>query len=146
MGDLQSAARPAVQATGGAPTGALGWGLGLLVLVPIPVASVLIAGLAMVVAGLSSRPDGGNASRNGRNAANWGLTYILLTAVLLGLVLCFALSADALPGSAGSFVLQPLFCWLLVSVGHLVFVIIGLVRAGRGEVYRAPAIPFFGRH
>ena len=126
-------------------TGGVAWGLGFLAYIPIPFASVLIAGVVMMISGLSMRSRGPLAAANGRNAANWGLTLIVLTVVLVGATIVWGVSAGGGEGSGFFPFGIPLLIWVGVSVAHVVFVIMGLVRAGKGQVFRAPAIPFFGR-
>ncbi|MFV0433123.1 MAG: hypothetical protein ACK5LO_03965 [Leucobacter sp.] len=128
------------------PTGAVAWALGFLVFIPIPFFSVLVAGVVMIAVGLSMRKVGGIARANGRNAANWGVTVIALTVLLVGghFIMLYLLTRDG-PVSGGFFPIGILITiWVLVVVAHVVFVIIGLVKASGGKVFRALAIPFFG--
>ena len=124
--------------------GALAWGLGLVVLMCVPFLSSLLASIAMAVAGRMQRRQGPVAAANGRSAANWGLTYLVLSVLLVGthFGLLFALTRDE--PVQGFFPLGiPITTWLVVSVAHLVICVVGLVRAGRGQVLAVPAIPFF---
>ncbi|MFJ4224597.1 DUF4870 domain-containing protein [Microbacterium sp. NPDC089695] len=130
-----------------APRGLLPWALGLLILIPFPFVGGLASGIAMAVSGGASRRFGGVAAENARVALNWGLTYLLLSTVLLvgHFVLLFALSAD---GPVRGF--YPLgtaiTIYFALSVLHLVLVIVGMVRASSGKVMRIPfAIPYLRR-
>lgn len=122
-------------------TGALPWGLGLLILIPIPVLSALVASIAMLIAGRSARHKGPLAEANGRHAANWGLTYLLLTVVLIGahVAILFALGGE---GSTTFFPIGiPITLWLIAGVVHLVVTIIGLVKASKNLEYRGLGLP-----
>lgn len=121
--------------------GSLAWGLGLLVLIPIPVLSALIASIAMLIAGRSARHKGPMAEANGRHAANWGLTYLLLTVVLVGahVAILFSLGGE---GSPHFFPIGiPITLWLISGVIHLVVTIIGLVKASKNQEYRGLGLP-----
>ena len=121
----------------------MAWGLGLLVLAFFPVLSSLIAGGAMAIAGRAQRSKGPLALENGRRAANWGLTYLLATVVLMGTH--FAVLAtfnDRIPNTffpLGTFVTA----WAVISVIHLVACIVGAVRASSSKLVPWNGIPFF---
>ncbi|TDT31204.1 hypothetical protein [Naumannella halotolerans] len=125
------------------PTGELSWALGLVTLIFIPFLSSILAGLGMVLAGRGQRRYGGTAAANGRNAANWGLTYLLLTVLLIGghFVLLAVLSRDA-PIQDFYPMGIPITVWLVVTLAHLVISILGWVRAHQHRVLWVPAIPF----
>ncbi|TYL45510.1 DUF4870 domain-containing protein [Nocardioides sp. BGMRC 2183] len=126
-------------------TGALSWGLGFGVLVVcLPFVGSLITGALMGIVGNVQSKQGGLAAENGRNAANWGLTYVTLTVVLVGthFGLLALLTADG-GEIEGFFPFGLIICtWAAVTVAHLVFTIMGMTRAGRQQVFKAPAIPF----
>lgn len=126
------------------PRGLLPWALGLLILIPFPFVGGIASGLAMAVSGGASRRFGGLARENARAALNWGLTYLLVSTVLLVLhfVVLFAFTADG--PSSGFFPIGiPITLYFAVSVLHLVLVIIGMVRAAGGRAMRVPfAIPY----
>ncbi|MEN0024582.1 DUF4870 domain-containing protein [Microbacterium sp. LS_15] len=126
------------------PRGLLPWALGLLILIPFPFVGGIASGIAMAVSGGASRRAGGVARENARTALNWGLTYLLVSTVLLvsHFVLLFVLSAD---GPITGFFPFGSIILLYVAVGilHLVLVIVGMVRASAGKVMRVPfAIPY----
>ncbi|WP_135849410.1 DUF7822 domain-containing protein [Serinibacter arcticus] len=126
-----------------APTGTP-WLIGLLALVPIPFLSALVSGIVMASVGRGQRRRGGPNAENGRNAANWGLTYALLTVLLVvgHFVLLFTLARDS--GVQGFFPLGTVITlWFALSLVHVVVSIVGGLRAGAGRVFRVPAIPFF---
>lgn len=127
-----------------APSGALAWGLGLLVLVCVPFVSSIAAGIAMAIAGRGLRGRGEPGASNGRHAANWGLTYLVATVVLVSLHfgLLFALTREH-PVEDFFPLGIPITLWLLISLLHVVLSIVGLVRAGSGKILSPPAIPFF---
>ncbi|WP_449407885.1 DUF4870 domain-containing protein [Microbacterium maritypicum] len=130
-----------------APRGLLPWALGLLILVPFPFVGGLASGIAMAVSGGASRRFGGVARENARVALNWGLTYLLLSVVLIvsHFVLLFALSADG-PVTGFYPFGTVITIYFALSVLHLVLVIVGMVRASAGKVMRIPfAIPYLRR-
>jgi uncharacterized Tic20 family protein len=137
-GQQPDAGYPQPRATGGAA-----WGLGFLSFIPIPLIGLLACVGVMVGVGLSQRKHGGVAAENGRNAANWALTLLIgaVVAIALG-ILSIALVP---PGSEDPMWLGVVAGLLLMALGitHLVTIILGLVKSGRGQVHRAPAIPFF---
>ncbi|KQR38881.1 DUF4870 domain-containing protein [Microbacterium sp. Leaf159] len=125
------------------PRGLLPWALGLLILIPFPFLGGLASGIAMAVSGGASRRFGGVARENARAALNWGLTYLLVSTVLLvsHFVLLFSLTADSPSGFYPIGI--PITIYFALSVLHLVLVIIGMVRAAGGKVMRVPfAIPY----
>lgn len=124
--------------------GAVAWALGLLVFAFFPLLSSLVGGGAMIVAGRLQRTNGPLAAENGRRAANWGLTYVLATVVLLGthFGLLIGLQGRIPPGffPMGIFITL----WLLVSLVHVAVCIVGLVKANSMKVVPWDGIPFFG--
>lgn len=127
-------------------TGAAAWLVGLTVLLCFPFISSLIAGVLMIGVGLTARGKGGLAAHNGVRAANWGMTYLLATIVLVGghfLMLWYLMvnNPDAVGGLFPFGILIAL--WVLVSVWHVVVCIWGGVVAGRAEPFRGNGIPFF---
>ena len=64
-------------------SGAVAWGLGLLAIVPFPFVSAVAASVTMAAVGRAQRKNGPVAAANGRNAANWGLTYLALSVPLI---------------------------------------------------------------
>lgn len=126
------------------PRGLLPWALGLLILIPFPFVGGLASGIAMAVSGGTSRRFGGVAGENARAAANWGLTYLLVSTVLLisHFVILFSLTADS-PSSGFYPIGIPITIWFALSVTHIVLSIVGLVKASRGVVFKPVALPFF---
>ncbi|WP_431073588.1 DUF4870 domain-containing protein [Microbacterium phyllosphaerae] len=125
------------------PRGLLPWALGLLILIPFPFLGGLASGIAMAVSGGASRRFGGVARENARTALNWGLTYLLVSTILLvsHFVLLFSLTADSPSGFYPIGI--PITIYFALSVLHLVLVIVGMVRAAGGKVMRVPfAIPY----
>lgn len=128
------------------PGGALAWGLGLLVLLCFPFASSAIAGIAMIIAGLAQRSAGGVAAENGKNAANWGATYLLITlvSVIVFFTFLFGIPDDD-PVKQGFFPGGiPLVVLGVVTLIHLVVSVMGLAKGSSGQVFRVPgALPLF---
>ncbi|KQQ04088.1 MULTISPECIES: DUF4870 domain-containing protein [unclassified Rathayibacter] len=121
------------------PAAALSWGLGLLGLLLLPFVTLVISGVVMVAVGLHQSRSGGLARANGRRAADWGLT-VLVIAVPCTVVWVVALSIRAsgfFPWDLAAIV------WLLLGVVTLVVAVVGLVQSSGGRVVRVPAIRFF---
>jgi hypothetical protein len=127
--------------------GILPWAMGFLVMMPIPFLGAIVSGVCMAVTGGGARRAGGVARENARSALNWGLTYLVLSTILLVLhfVLLFSLTADGpVPGFFPLGI--PITLYLLLGVLHVVVVIVGTVRASGGTAMRVPfAIPFLRR-
>lgn len=125
------------------PTGRTSWMLGFLAYIPIPFLGLVIAAVAMLAANGSAKRTGQPvAMENGRRAANWGITVLLVMA-LCGLYVLFLAIAVPDARSAGFFPIGlSVVVILLLAVAHVVVTIAGTVIAGRGRVFRAPAIPF----
>lgn len=122
-------------------TGALPWGLGLLVLFPIPVLGALAATVAMLIAGRSARHKGPLAAANGRHAANWAITYLLLTILLIGAHVLILILIEG-RGVTGFFPVGiPITLWLIVSVAHFVITVIGLFKASKNQEFRGLGMP-----
>ncbi|WP_309066612.1 hypothetical protein [Microbacterium sp.] len=132
---MTQSARPA--------TGASAWALGLLVLLPIPLLGPLAAGGGMVAAYGSLSRQGPLAAANARSAKRWGTFFLLVSTGLLVLQLGIAVALLWMPPQPrGLFpVAIPMTLYVVVCVVHLVVVIVGTLRARRGEVVRIP----FGR-
>lgn len=125
------------------PRGLLPWALGLLILFPVPFLGGLLSGIAMAVSGGASRRFGGVARENARAALNWGLTYLLVSTVLIvsHFVILFTLTEDSPTGFYPIGI--PITVYFALSLLHLVLVIVGMVRASSGKVMRVPfAIPY----
>jgi uncharacterized Tic20 family protein len=98
----------------------------------------------MAAVGRSQRRNGPIAAANGRNAANWGLTYLLLTVPLVTLhfVFLFWFTRDRPSGEFFPIGI-PLTVWIVLSVVFVVVCFVGVTRANKGLVFTAPAIRFF---
>ena len=135
---------PQVHAT---PTGAVAWFLGLVVLVCLPFVGSLLAGLLMVILGLAQRGKGSLAARNGTRAANWGLTYVLATVILVGthFYLLWSQASDGTdtPLTEDFFPLGiPVALWAVLTLVHVVMSIWGGAVALQGKPFRGNGIPF----
>lgn len=119
--------------------GALSWGLGFLAYIPL--LGVFIAGIVMAAIYRNQAQYGPVAEGNARNAGNWGLTYIAITLVCIGVAI---ISVVAVPDDGGAFVAGLMyFVWFAAGATHLVLIIMGLVRANSSRVLNVPfAIPF----
>lgn len=127
-------------------SGTLSWAMGFLVFVPIPFLGIVAAGIVMaVLSGAASRKNA-LAAANGRSAANWGLTALLVSTGLLILhfVLLFLLTSGGSSVSGFYPLGIPITLYGVVVLAHIVLTIIGTIRASSGRVMRVPfAIPFF---
>jgi hypothetical protein len=127
-------------------SGALVWALGLLVLICIPFVSSVVACVVMIAVGRSGGDRGPVGSANARNAANWAITYLCGTVVLVGVHfgLLFAFTRDE--PVEGFFPLGiPITVWVIWTVAHLVICIVGMIKATRRKVFAPPALPVFRR-
>lgn len=124
--------------------GTLSWALGFLIFIPIPFLSAIISGIAMAVPYSSLSRRGPVAAANARAAANWGLTYLTVSTVLLlaHFIVLAAFAGDE--GMEGFFPIGiAITLYLVLGVLHIVLVIIGTVRSSGGKVMRVPfAIPY----
>lgn len=126
------------------PRGLLPWALGLLILIPFPFVGGLASGIAMAVSGGASRRFGGVARENARAALNWGLTYLLVSTVLLAshFVVLASLTRDS-PSTGFYPIGIPITIYFALSVFHLGLVIMGMIRTSGGKLMRVPfAIPY----
>lgn len=122
-------------------TGKEAYLLGFLAYIPVPFLGSLVAGAAMALAYRGQRHKSALAAENARRAANWGLTYVLATVVVLVATALGGLAANRAGGSDGPLAVLALL--LPLGIAHLMVTIRGVVLAGRGEVFRNPiAIPF----
>ncbi len=121
----------------------LPWGMGLLILTLVPVLSSIVAGIAMIVSGRMQRANGPLAEENGRRAANWGLTYLIATVLLMGAHFTILIAfQDNIPDGffpMGIFVTL----WAAISLVHIIVSIVGLVAAHSMKVVKWNGIPFF---
>ncbi|WP_053351792.1 DUF4870 domain-containing protein [Leucobacter musarum] len=123
-------------------TGAAAWAVGLIACSFIPGVSAIAACIVMLIVGAQARKRGGLAEANGRAAMNWAFTYLFATIVLLIAHLALLLSLTDTEYARGFFPIGiPITIWLLLSIVHVVFSIVGLVRASSGKEFRAWSIP-----
>src|SRR5690606_16990569 len=71
-----SAGAPAAPDAAPPPHGTVAWAMGFLAYIPLPIVSMVIAGVTQLFVGLAQRKHGGLAAANGVRAANWGLTQL----------------------------------------------------------------------
>ncbi|PSL38264.1 uncharacterized protein DUF4870 [Labedella gwakjiensis] len=119
------------------------WALGFLAYIPIPFFAQFVTGLIMAGVYPTHKKRGPIARANARNAANWGLTYAILTVVFIGLAIVFAMivSNDGStngPSSLTALPFIPISLWLVLGLVHVVVTIVGTVKASKGEVFRFP--------
>ncbi|RFA09282.1 hypothetical protein B7R54_08610 [Subtercola boreus] len=121
-----------------APTGALAWGLNLLGIGVLPFLNLFLSGIVVTIVGITQSKRGGLARVNGRRAANWGLTVLLIT------LPCAAVYVTAIVIKAEGFFPWgiAIIIWGLLGVVNVIAGIIGLVQARAGREVRFPAIPF----
>lgn len=126
------------------PSGGLAWGLGLLVFAFLPFLSSLLAGIVMAVVGRAQRSKGPLAAENGRRAANWGLTYLVSTVVLIGSHFAVLIIADGrIPTDTFFPIGIFITVWAAISLLHVIVSIAGLIAAERGKVFGWNGLPFF---
>lgn len=123
--------------------GTAAWALGFLAYVPIPVVAQIMTGLIMAGVYPIHKKRGPIAHANARNAANWGLTYSILTVVFFGISIAFAaiLTNGGSTTASGETAILPIFplaLWALMTVLHVIVTITGTVKASRGTVFRFP--------
>jgi hypothetical protein len=128
-------------ATPTASAGAANYAFGFVALFPVPVFGLLVAAILMIVLGVGSRRKGGAVAENGRRAANWGITVLLLLVITVGILITLATVFANTRGffPTGSII----FVYLAVWIAHVVVSITGSVVASRGNVFHNRiAIPF----
>lgn len=123
--------------------GAMQWGLGLLALIPFPFVSAITAGIVMIATGRSRAPATEAGEQNRTNAANWGVTYLIASIVLIALHIAFLFVLDGEYSSTFFPIGIPITIWFAVSVTHVVLSIVGTVKASKGAVFKPVALPFF---
>lgn len=126
--------------------GATQWALGLLALIPFPFIGALAAGIVMIITGRSRGPATDAGERNRAAASNWGLTYLIATVLLVTVHFSLLVNLASFDESvATSFypIGIPITIWVAVSAVHIVFSIVGCVKATRGRVFKPVALPFF---
>ncbi|GAB3286253.1 DUF4870 domain-containing protein [Pseudoclavibacter terrae] len=123
--------------------GAVQWGVGLLALIPFPFVSAIVAGIVMTAVGRSRGPATEAGERNRTNAANWGITYLISSVILIALHIAFLFTFDDEYSSTFYPIGIPITIWFALSVTHVVLSIVGLVKASKGVVFKPIALPFF---
>ena len=127
--------------------GTVPWALGFIIFVPIPFLSALASGIAMAITYGAVSRHGGVARENARSALNWGLTFALVSTMLLftHFILLAALTRDAPIRDFYPFG-TVITLYAVSLLAHVVIVIVGTVRASQGKVTNIPvAIPFVRR-
>ncbi|WP_165065690.1 DUF4870 domain-containing protein [Marisediminicola senii] len=144
IADTRPPVNPHQATADAASTGALPYGLGFLAYIPIPFFNLVIAGIVMAAVYPGQRRKSPLAAENARNAANWGLTMIVVSLVMAVLIaLSIALFADSESGAAPAL---PIAIYPILATAHLIVSIVGLVKCNRRQVFTNPiAIPFFRR-
>ena len=126
------------------PTGDGAWWVGLVVFAVVPFLSSVAAGVTQWLVGRSQRQYGPLAWENGRRAANWGLTYLLGTLVLVGghffLLWFLTLDGATIRGFFPFGIIISL--WMLYTLIHIVVSIWGGLVAKSGRVFRMNGLPF----
>lgn len=122
-------------------TGRFSWALGFLAYIPIPYVSLTIAAIAMwATYPARSRHPSALVRDNARNAANWGMTVLLVIVLCIVYTIVMALSEEN--RTAGFFPIGGgIIAFLALSVVHLIVTIAGTV-IGATRVFRGPGIPF----
>lgn len=125
-------------------TGTLSWALGFLIFIGIPFLSGIVSAVVMASVYGSVARKGDVARQNARSAANWALTYLTVSIVLLIIHVIVLVQFAGEEGMTGFFPLGiPFTVYCAVSILHVVLVIVGTVKASGGKVLRVPfAIPY----
>lgn len=122
-------------------SGTVAWAMGFLAFLPIPFFGSIVTGIVMALVGSAQRSKGETARRNGVRAANWGLTYLLLTVVLIGGAFVTVLIATGgqegqVPAGASALIFALIGLWAFpLQLAHLIITITGTVRASRATVF-----------
>jgi uncharacterized Tic20 family protein len=127
--------------------GVVPWALGFIVFFPVPFLGALASGVAMALAYGATAKRGPVAQANARGALNWGVTFALVSTMLLvtHFVLLFAFTADE-PVRDFYPLGTAITLYGVIILVHIVVVIVGTVRASQGKVTNIPlAIPFVRR-
>lgn len=125
-------------------TGTVAWALGFLIFIPIPILGTVAAGIAMPAMFGSASKGSDVARANARSAANWGLTYLLASVVLLITHIVLVISLGGSEGMRGFYPIGiAITLYFAISILHIVLTIMGTVRAAQGKVLKVPfAIPY----
>lgn len=119
------------------PTGSLTWMLGLFPLL-LPILGSVLAGPVMAVHATREARYNSFARDNALRAANWGLTYSLISLMLI--IVHFGawgyLAARGMPPTGFAPLGYLVVLWVLLSAMHAGVCIVGGLRARRGEEFR----------
>lgn len=121
----------------------LAWAGGLAVLLCLPYFVGMLAGLLMVLVGLTTRRKGPLTAENGRRAANWGLTFLLVSVITAAVFFGLLFGPEDPDTYSGLPLGTPPIIWIAFAVVHLVLTIVALARGGSGRLGPALGIPFF---
>ena len=119
---------------GDGPNGSTAWFLGLIAVL-LPGLGAILAGPVMTLYARREAPANDFARENCRRAANWGLTYSVLT-VLFFIVhfgAWWALAARGVELRGMGVLGFVALLWLLLSAVHVGICMVGGLRAKRGE-------------
>ena len=147
---------PAAPATAFAPpqhptvrpaNGAMAWALGLIAFVPIPLLGAFASGIAMAIGYAASAKRSDLARANARAAANWGITFTVVSTIILVIHFFLAWGVTQGRGTPDFYPLGiPITIYGVLVLVHIVLVIVGTVRSSQGKSMRVPfAIPFVSR-
>ena len=126
------------------PPSGVAWGFGLLALIPFPFVSAIVTGIVMTIVGNAQKSRDPATRANGRHAANWGLTFTLVTVVVA--IQHFTLIGLISDTHLGFFPIGiGISLWLTYCIAHIVICSIGLARGNAGREFKPWAIPFFRR-
>ena len=119
-------------------SGGLPWGLGFIAFIPALPVTALAAAITMVVVGARQRRQGGIDGAVGRQAANWGLTYLLVSVLAWTVVGATIAAVETGIVDESRIYLAPVTigAWALVHLAHFLCCLLGLVQAARGRVFR----------
>lgn len=124
---------------------AVPWFLGLLVMLPLPFIGAIAGAAGPLVAGLVWKMEGATRGRTqARQAASWGLTFLLVMLVL-AVARIWVFLAQVRSGRPETFSwgdLLAILTWVLLLL-HIVVCAVGGVRASQGKTMPFYGIPFF---
>lgn len=121
----------------------LAWAGGLAVLLCLPYFVGMLAGLLMVLVGLTTRRKGPLTAENGRRAANWGLTFGIVSVLTAAVFFTLLFGPEDPDRYSGLPLGTPPIIWIAFAVVHFVITVVALARGGSGRLGPALGIPFF---
>lgn len=135
VGPTGGAGVPAVQ-----PTGALSWWSYFFNFIPIVGGLVWI--ITTIVQYTGSRDKGELARGNARNGLNWMISVIIygiVLGILSGIIVAVTGSSTGSGfESTSPMLFLPYILVVALGICAIVFAIIGGLRAGKGQIYKAP--------